>query len=164
MGQLKKTSFRYFFCFAVGVITGIIIGTAALSIIVSYRIDTYHKKITHLETDIQDKNARLEKLEQSINTQKYILKDIEIILLFNEGEQENEAEEVDEIEKIEIEKNIKEKYALLLGKEVKNIDADMIAEIIDKRIFKIEDREYKLHVSRLVLTDILKIWVSVTIF
>lgn len=153
MEQLKYTKFKYKFCFLSGVITGILIGTSALTIKMSYRIDTYYENLAYLENTIEDKNARLEKLENTINTQNLILEDIEIIISF----------EGDEIDRIEIEKNINVKYSSLLGKEVESIDADIIAEVIDNRIFQIEDREYKLHVDKLILTEILKIWVEVEI-
>ncbi len=153
MGQLKKKGQKFILCFIAGLVTGLLIGTAILSIIVSYRMDMHYKKIAYLETTIQDKNARLEKLEKSINTQYIILKDIEIILIFDG----------DEMDKIEIEKAIKEKYSTLLGKEVKNIDPDILIEVADKRILKIEDREYRLHINKLILTEILKIFIKVEI-
>ncbi|MBU5676332.1 hypothetical protein KQI88_07875 [Alkaliphilus sp. MSJ-5] len=156
MGQLKNKGQKFILCFIAGLVTGILIGTAILSIIVSYRMDMHYKKIAYLETTIQDKNARLEKLEKSINTQNIILKDIEIILIFD-------GDEMDEIDEIEIEKAIKEKYSTLLGKEVKNIDPDILIEVADKRILKIEDREYRLHINKLILTEILKIFIKVEI-
>lgn len=153
MGKLKKTGLKFIFCFIVGMIAGILIGVSALSIIVSYRLDMQYKEISYLENTIKDKNARLEKLEKSINTQGVILKNIEIVLSFDG----------DEIDGIDIEKTIKEKYTSLLGKEVKTIDADIIIEIVDKRILKIQDREYKLQVDKLILTETLKIFIQVEV-
>ena len=138
----------------IGVITGVLVGIAAMSTLVSYRLDMYINEITLLKNTIQDKNARLEKLEESINTTKFILKDIEVVLIMEAGENNG-------VHKIDIEKNIKEKYTSLLGKEVKNIDAEMVAEVIDKRIFKIEDSEYKLRIDKIILTEILRLWVNV---
>jgi len=155
MGELKKNGSKFIFCFIVGIITGILIGTSILSIIVSYRMDTHYKEITYLENTIQDKDARLEKLEKSINTQGVILKDIEVSLNFGEDK------DGDEIDKIDIEKTIKEKYNTLLGKEVKNIDTDILIEVVDKRILKIDDKEYKMQVEKLIVTEILKIFINV---
>lgn len=151
MAQLKRKGFKFNVCFMAGLITGILIGATLLCVIVSYRMDMYHKRIAYLENTIQDKDARLEKLENTINNKNILLKDIEIILIF----------EGDEIDKIDIQKNIKEKYKSLLGKEVKNIDADLIIQVVDKRIFKIEEREYKLQVTKMILSEILKITVKV---
>lgn len=151
MEQLKKKGWKLNLCFAAGLITGVLLGTALLCIIVSYRIDMYHKRIASLETTIQDKDARLEKLEKTINTKNLILKKIEIFLIFDG----------DEIDKLEIEKTIKAKYSSLLGKEVKNIDVDLVSQVVDKRIMKLKDRRYQLQVNRLILTETLKIWIEV---
>lgn len=161
MEKLNKVRFGYIYCFGVGVIAGILIGAATLNIILSYRIDTYHREIAQLQVDNRDKDIRLKKLEQSLNTQKYLLQDIEVILLFAPDGEDNTIDGVDEIERMEIESNIREKYVLLLGKEVEAIDADLVTEIVDKRIFKIGPREYMLHVVRLVLSETLKIWINV---
>lgn len=150
MDQLKRIYLKLNPCFLAGIIIGILIGAATLIIIVSYRMDLYCKKIAYLEHAIQDKNAVLEKFEKNINTRSLVIKAIEVVLVFNG----------DEIDKINIEKSIKEKYSLLLGKEVKKIDPDIIVEVIDKRILKIRDKEYKLKVNKLILTEVLKIWIS----
>ena len=62
---------------------------------------------------------------------------------------------------MEIEKTIKEKYKTLLGKEVKTVDAHMVVEVIDKRILKIEGKEYRLQVDKLILSEIMSIWAKV---
>ena len=151
MEQVKKIRFKSILCFIVGLITGVIIGIILINTFISYRMDMFYEKITYLENTIENKNAQLEKLEKSINNRNFILKDIEVILIFD-GE---------DIDKIEIEKSIKEKYNGLLGKEVKNIDADIITKVVDSRILKIEDREYKLHVNKLILSEVLKLVIKV---
>ncbi len=151
MGKLKKHGYKYGLCFITGLIIGILIGASSLSILVSYRMDTCHHRIAYLESLIQEKNAQLEKLENTINTQNVVLKEIEVVLVFNG----------DEIDKISIEKAVKEKYRSLLGKEIEKIDADIIMEVIDDRIFNIEERKYQLHVNKLILTETLKIWVEI---
>lgn len=151
MGQLKKGRLKLKFCFISGIVIGVLIGTTAFTIIMSYRMDAYYLDVSHLKNIIEDKNARLDILEKTINTQILILDDIEIILNFDG----------DDMDKMDIEKAIKEKYSTLLGKEVETVDADIIIQVIDNRLFHIEDRNYKLHVNRLILTEVLKIWVNV---
>lgn len=151
MEQLIKKGSQQKAVFAAGLLTGFLLGTALITTLVSYRMDESYKKIAYLETTIQDKDARLEKLEKAINTRNLILKSIEVSLVFDG----------DDMDRLEIEKAIKEKYSALLGKEVESIDANLAAEVVDKRIFKLKDKEYQLHVSRLVLTEELKIWVKV---
>lgn len=151
MGELKKSGFKYGLCFVTGIILGIFIGAAVLCILVSYRMDMSYQRIAYLESIIQDKNSQLEKLEESINTRSLILKDIQILFVFDG----------DEIDKISIEKTVKEKYRSLLGKEVEEIDGDIIAEVVDNRILMIDNKEYKLHVDKLILTEVLKIWLTI---
>lgn len=154
MGKVKKGALKFIICFITGLLIGLMIGVVAMSTIVSYRMDNYYKQISYLENIIRDKDERLEKLEKSINTQSLIIKDIEINLIFDKNENS------DEIDRMEIEKTIKEKYSALLGKEIKTVDAHLVVEVIDKRILKMEGKEYKLQVDKLILTEIVSLWVK----
>ncbi len=155
MGKLKKEGFKFIICFITGVLAGILIGIAGLSIVVSYRMDNHYKQISYLQNIIQDREERLEKLEKSINTQNIVIKDMEVSLVFDKKKNN------DEIDKIEIEKTIREKYNMLLGREIKAVDAHMVAEVVDKRILKVGDKEYKLQVDKLILAEIMCIWIKV---
>ncbi|WP_291635863.1 hypothetical protein [Clostridium sp.] len=141
----------YFLFFATGFIIGGIIGIIAFSCLVSYRIDEYYQKISVLEVLIEDKDARLEKLEEAINTKRLIVKKTEVTL-------ENEE---DEITRSILQKHIKEKVDKFIGKEVDKVDADMMWEILDKRIMKIKDKEYRLKVRKLVISETLHIWIEI---
>lgn len=149
MDKVKRD--RYFFFLATGFILGGLIGIIAFSTFISYRIDQYHHKIKTLESEIADKNARLEKLEEVINKKKLVVKEVEVTL-------ENEE---DEIAKITLQKHIKEKLDKFIGKEVNKLDGDMLWEVVDKRIMKIEDKEYKLKVNKLMISETIHIWVQV---
>ncbi len=130
---------------------GGLIGILSFSTFISYRIDQYHHKIKTLESEIEDKDARLEKLEEVINKRKLVVKGVEVTL-------ENEN---DEIAKITLQKHIKEKLDKFIGKEVNKLDGDMLWEVVDKRIMKIKDKEYKLKVSKLMISETIHIWVQV---
>lgn len=156
MGKIKSGFYGYTICFVTGLIIGILIGTIILTIIISYRMDEHYKNIISLEDMIQEKDAKLENLEKAINVQNITLQNIEINLIL-------EKDDMDEMDKIDVGKAIKEKYSSLLGKEVKNIDSDILVEVIDKRIFKIENKEYRLYIERLILTETLQIYIRVEI-
>lgn len=149
MGQMRKPGSKILLCFVTGIVAGMLMGAATISVVVSYRMDQFYERIAYLENTIKDRDAKLEALEKSVNTRKIVLKDIEVVLNF----------EGDEIDKIKIEKAVREKYALLLGKEVKSMDGDMIVQVVDNRIMMTEKGQHKLKVERLVLTEILKIWI-----
>ena len=48
-----------------GLICGFLAGSVAISSLASYRIDLYKEKIRYLESDIEEKNIKLEKYEDS---------------------------------------------------------------------------------------------------
>ena len=127
--------------------------------LVSYRMDSFYERIAYLENTIIDKDEKLIKLEKSINNANIVLKDIEIILEFTDLSED----QINTIDNIQIEKSIKEKFRSSLGKEIKNFDADILLQVIDKRILKLDGAEYQLTVNKLVLTDILKLWVKVSL-
>lgn len=152
MGEIKKRH-SFLIVFFTGVIVGSLFGVLALNALISYRLDMYHKRIKYLETVIDEKNIKLEKLEESINKKRYILKDIDIIFI----------DKNDDIDRLTLEKSIKEKYSKLIGKEVRTIDPDMLVEIVDKRIMVIDNRKYKLRLNKLMLTETLVLWIEVSI-
>ncbi|HHU90524.1 MAG TPA: hypothetical protein GXZ22_05650 [Clostridiaceae bacterium] len=153
MAQYRIKANKYFLNFYVGLIAGVLIGSILAFTLISYRIDTFYEKIAALENTILEKNAKLENLEKSINSKKFVLRDIEIVLLFDEND-------IDDLEIMHIEKTVKEKYNILLGAEVKSIDPDIITLVVDKRILKMNGKEIQLHVNKLKLTEILKLWID----
>jgi len=149
MGRIRSS--KFFICFITGLIIGTLIGTIILSIIVSYRMDQYHEKILSLEDIIQDKDIKLEKLEEAETAEYISLKDIVVELEFDG----------DGLDKIDMEKAIKEKYISLIGKDVKNMDGNILAEVVDKRIFKIEEKEYRVEVKKLILSEVLRLYIKI---
>ena len=122
-------------------------------------MDGFYEKIAYLEHTIEDKNEKLDKLESSINNANIVLKDISVILEFTNLSEE----QINLIDNIEIEKAIKEKYVSSLGKEIRGLDADILVQVIDRRILRFDNTEYQLTVNKLVLSDILKLWVGVSL-
>ena len=157
MAQHRIKANKYFLNFYVGLIAGVLIGSILAITLISYRIDAFYEKIAALENTILEKNSKLDNLEKSINSNKFILKDIEVILLFDENE-------IDHLETIHIEKTVKEKYSILLGTEVKSIDPDIITLVVDKRILKMNGKEIQLHVNKVKLTEVLKLWIEADVF
>ncbi|AEV67760.1 hypothetical protein [Acetivibrio clariflavus] len=150
----KIKSFKFLIIFVTGFICGFVFGSSAINALISYRVDAYIEKIKYLESDIEEKNIKLEKYQESINNRKFILRSIELNIKLSKINEE-------EFDLILVEKSIKEKYKELLGKEVKSIDIDLVAEVIDKRILKIDGKEYQLKVDKILLSDILKLWITI---
>ncbi|MDF2948460.1 MAG: hypothetical protein K0R07_474 [Sedimentibacter sp.] len=159
MGKMNKKHYSLVLCFITGLLWGVIFGAVSISTLVSVRMDMFYQKIAYLENVITDKEEKLSKLEKSINNRNTVLKDVQVILEFiNLSE-----EQISQINNIEIEKSIKEKFSSSLGKEVKGFDVEILQQVIDKRILKLDGYEYQLTVNKLVLTDILKLWIKVTL-
>ena len=154
MKKIKK--FSCLIVLMTGFICGTVLGCTAVSTLVSYRIDTYIERIKYLESDIEEKNLKLEKYQESINNKKFILRGIELNIKLSKINEE-------EFDSIIVEKSIKEKYKELLGKEVKSIDIDLVAGVIDKRILKVDGKEYQLRVDRILLSDVMKLWVTIVL-
>jgi hypothetical protein len=159
MGKIGKKIYPFTICFITGLLWGVIIGAISISMLVGMRMDAFYERIAYLENTIIDKDEKLAKLEKSINNKSMVLKDIEVVLEFNNISEE----QITQLDNIEIEKSIKEKFRSSLGKEVKGLDAEILQQIIDKRILKFDGTEYQLTVNKLVLTDILKLWVQVSL-
>lgn len=138
----------YFTLFCTGMIIGGLVGIITYNSLVSYRIDEYHQKIKTLELLIEDKNLRLEKLEDTIDKNKLLVKKIQISLNHKE----------DDLTRIGLEKNIRETLNKFVGKEVHNVDAEMLWEVMDNRIIKIADKEYKIKINKLVISETIMIW------
>jgi hypothetical protein len=151
MGRLKSSNYKFILTITLGIIMGILIGGAIINALISYRIDKYIEEIEYLKASIENKDAKLIKLEESINKQKLILKDIQVVFI----------NEDDKIDKIEIEKYIKKKFITLIGKEVKTIDTDILEQVINKRIITINNNQYELNIFKIILTDILEIWIKI---
>jgi hypothetical protein len=151
MGKIRNKALKFLFCFFSGIICGAILGSTIISVLVSYRMDQFYEKIALLENTIADKNEKLDKLEKSVNKSNFVIKDIKVILNFDG----------DEFDKIEVQKAIKEKYNSLIGKEVKDIDSDILIEVLDKRILRMNDDDYQLNVTKIVLTQVLTVWVDI---
>ena len=149
MGRMKKAGYITFFL--TGFILGVLFGCASLSAFISYRIDGYHQKIASLYSIINEKDIVLEKLEDSVNKRKLVVKDVEVWLDSKE----------DKIVNIALEKHIKQKLGTFVGKEVEKIEADMLWEVINQRIMKIEGKEYRLEANKLVISDTINIWVEI---
>ena len=172
MAEIAK-KLRYLLTIIAGTILGICIGAALMNALVSYRVDAYYKEIQYLNTVIENKDVRLEKLQASINKNRLVLSDVKIYLEYkvennangtkdSDGlDKQTDKELMDEFDKILLETTIRDKYKKLIGREVTDIDTSILGDIIHNRIMKTDNAEYKLYVSQIVLSDILEIWVMV---
>lgn len=155
MGKVKKYSYAAFFF--LGLFIGGLTGVILINALISYRIDNYIKEIESLKTIIVDKNVKVQKLEDSIMKKRFIVKEINLELNFNN------AEENDDITKIALQKHIKEKFKGLIGKDVDKVDGEIVSEIIHRRIMKLHGKEYQLSVDRILISQEIKLWITIKV-
>ncbi|MCC5418914.1 hypothetical protein [Clostridium botulinum] len=146
---------KYFFSFCVGLVIGGAVGIIFFSLFISYRIENYHRKITYLNNIIEDQQVRLEGLENKLSKKKLIVKKIEVDIKFKNKEIE------DELVAIELEKHIKEKFNNLIGKELDNLDGDILVQVVDNRIMKIKTKQYKVKVEKIIIAQNIKFCIQV---
>ncbi len=155
--QMRRIAYRFLICFITGLIGGILMGCTLMSTLISYRIDKYHEEIIKLKTHIDENDAKYNKLKESfdsMNKKKFLVSDIEVFLICKDNEE-------DDFDKMQLEKYIKDRYQDLLWKEVKNIDMDLVVKLVDEDVYRIENKDYKLGVNRVLISDVFKIWVTV---
>ncbi|WP_251859821.1 hypothetical protein [Clostridium sp. Marseille-Q2269] len=146
---------KYFFSFCVGLVTGGLVGIIFFSLFISYKIENYHREITYLNNVIEDQQVRLDGLENKLSKKKLIVKKIEIDMQFKN------TEEHDELVSIELEKYIKEKFNDLIGKDVDKLDGDILLQVVDNRIMKINNKQYKLKVQKIIISQNIKFHIQV---
>ena len=158
----KVGRFKFSLTLLTGFLLGTCIGGVVMNALVSYRIDKYYNQILYLNTVVENRNARLEKLQASLNN-KFVLTDVKVYISFviEKTDDEGELNPVNEVDKITIENAILEKYKKFIGREVKDIDSSILGDIINQRIMKTDQAEYQLFVTRIVLSDTLELWVEV---
>ncbi len=150
MDRLSRQRYALPVCLLTGLFGGVLIGASLVTLLLGYRLDDSLQRISHLQAAVNEKDARLAKLEESVNKKKFILRRIEVVLHFSG----------DETEKTALDKYVKERYSNLVGKEVGSIDTDLVAEVIDNRVVRINNRDYRLTAGRILVADVLKIWVT----
>ncbi|HEY8499120.1 MAG TPA: hypothetical protein VIL89_00750 [Clostridia bacterium] len=142
----KKTAFKYFIS---GIAAGIMLGAILWNLLLAGKIDDLYKRNRYLETMVEDYRIKLEKLEQTQQETEQTLKDIVV-----------EINVEDELDKIVLQQAVKQKYDVLLGKKTKEIDIDLVIEVVDNRLFRTDNYQYQLHVDRVALTSKLTLWIT----
>jgi len=152
MDEIKRRT-AYTIFLGTGFVLGLLCGVFSILTLVSYRVDLYHEQINRLSFTLQEKDLRLAKLEDTLHKHKLVVKEVQLELVFN-GEQLN---------KMTLEQKIKAKLTNLIGKEVKNVDVELIGGMIDQQIVQIDGRLYKVSLTKLLVSELLKVWLTVEV-
>ncbi|VBB05190.1 Hypothetical protein LUCI_0397 [Lucifera butyrica] len=145
----RKIAFVIFFF--TGFVFGLIAGAFGIFTFVSYRNEQYYERIHQLSYEIREKDLHLAKLKEGTNKNRLLIKDAQVELVY-QGELPD---------KTALEQAIKARIAILIGKEVKYADPDLIGEMIDRQLIQLHGRVYKLKLVKLLVGEMVKAWVEV---
>lgn len=150
MAAMKQK--KNFSVYLSGFIVGMIAGALLWNLLLAGKVDGLYKRSRYLESSVEDYKTKLEKLEKSQTEleKEPTLKNIVVEIGLE-----------DELERMVLEQAVKQKYDMLLGKKIKEIDLDLVIQVVDNRIFRTDQYQYQLHVDRLTLTSTLVLWISV---
>ncbi|WP_312202675.1 hypothetical protein [Anaerospora hongkongensis] len=140
----------YFIFLLTGFLGGLCAGAILVTAYTGHELDTAYQHIHALQTTLKEKDALLEKLEVSSKKKATVIKKIEVDLQLSGDQADKDALMI----------HVKEQYYPLFGKEVTNLNPDLLTAVIDNRVIRLEDRDFRLSVRKMVISDTLKIWVT----
>lgn len=135
--------------FVTGLLIGFITGIMLWNLLLASKIDNLYKRNRYLESLAEDYRIKIEKLEQAQPEKELTLKSITV-----------QIDMEDVLEKMILEQAVRQKYDVLLGKKINDIDLDLVVEVVDKRIFVTEKHQYQLTVNRVILSSTLSVNLS----
>ena len=123
-------------------ILGIILGSSLINLIIGAQLDQllYEKK--KLVAKVNNQQTKLNKLEQSLaQRKKPVIQNLEIKI----------NNKLDKHSKQNIEEQLFDLLNSLIGREIADIDTELLATTLENRIITIEDSNYKLNLTWLVI-------------
>lgn len=142
----RAGAFSYFS----GMLMGLIIGIMIWNMLLAGKIDALYARNLFLETSLEDCKIKLEKAMSAQPEKDQTLREIAVKIQLE-----------NELERMILEKAVRQKYEVLIGKKTKEIDLDLVIQVVDKRLFRTDMYQYQLLVERVTLSSTLTIWLSV---
>ncbi|UMZ74496.1 hypothetical protein [Natranaerofaba carboxydovora] len=130
---------------------GILIGSSITTIYLGHELDNLYIEVQTLEHDLQKAEERAKQLEEDIQKKEeqqgapavQLVKDVDIIIDYQD----------DEFTSLYIQEYCEEITKKLLGQEVQSLEPELIFQILDQRIVKLEEKEYRLYVKSLIIAE-----------
>ncbi|KAB3531829.1 hypothetical protein [Alkaliphilus serpentinus] len=139
---MKKHKFLSMF------LLGFLLGLALMNLFHSHTLDRLYRMQKQLTTQLLDKEIKLERFTQkAIKEDIPLIKDLNILIEFDGNVLIKDA----------IERNIRFYLSDLVGREVSEIDGEMIYKIFHNRILQIEGKEMKVTVKYLIINEVITI-------
>ncbi|WP_026477271.1 hypothetical protein [Alkaliphilus transvaalensis] len=146
---MKKLSFATAL-FALGFLFGLVF----MTLFQMHTFDRLYRVQNQLTNQLLDREIKLERLNESIKNQStFLVKDLKINIKFDGNI----------LIRDEIEKYIQFYLSDLVGKELDNIDGEMIYKILEDRIINVDDKKIQLTVKSLIISQEISIVVEAKI-
>ncbi len=132
-------------------IIGILMGAAMATIYLGNELDELYVEIQTLEHDLQRSKERADRLEEELQQKEQesgkepslVVQEIDIVVDY----------QGDDFTRLYIQEYCEEKTSKLLGQEVSNLEPELVFQILDERLIKLEEDEYKLFVNGVVVAE-----------
>lgn len=130
---------------------GFFFGLGFMSLVQMNTLDRLYRIQSQLTNQLLDRDIKLEKLGASLEKQRVsIVKDLKIHINY----------EGNLLLKEEIEKNVRFYLVDLVGREIANIDGEMLYKILQNRIVEVEDKRVKLTVEYIIVNEVINIGIT----
>lgn len=138
---------------------GFVLGTLFSTLQIGNNIDRLSQENNELRLQLDNTQAELTELkEKRLENKGYVVTKIETeISIISEDLTSAEIEKL----KIPISKEITKHYKSLVGSKVDSLNPTLLPKLIDGRLFKINEKYYKIFVKTIVLTDTLYLNIEV---
>ncbi len=131
-------------------ILGIIVGATLLTILTGKYIDQLVLKNKELETLVKDQKQQLGQLDKQFKNKLVVQKIVPFL-----------DTDINKHRQQEIIKKIRNLLTGLVGKDISEIDSLLIRDILNEASIIVEDDIYQLHLSYLVISDELKLYLII---
>lgn len=122
---------------------GILIGASVLNLVMGRHLDNAELEIRRLRSDLTEQYEKTALLEKKLSVkQKLIVNEISVYANLD-----------DEFEKLEVEAAAKKLLKVIKGKNLKELDPNLVVNIIDKRIIETPEHKYRLTVKGTLLSE-----------
>ncbi|QUH25093.1 hypothetical protein [Serpentinicella alkaliphila] len=130
---------------------GFLLGLVTMNLFQIHTIDRLYRVQTNLTNQLLDKEIKLQKFNESANEKKvFIVKNLEINIDYEGNPRVIE----------DIETTIKFYLNDLVGREVKEVDGDMIYKIIHQRILEIDEKKITLILKYIIINETISIGIN----
>lgn len=124
-------------------ILGALVGAASLNLILGQHLDTAELEIRKLRSGLADQYEKIALLEKKLAVRQNLIVN-EIIVNVNLD---------NEFEKLEIESTTKKLLKVIKGKDLKELDPNLVINMIDKRVIETPEHKYRLTVKGTLISE-----------